>query len=649
MAQCPATHINLMATNVLKIIDLVVASPDPDLILEAASTFVTFNNLYRHDTIMDTQQTSLYTSLVNKFCAHATLHTKNSLAEQKCHLAGLRALHSIASSDTFLINPRASEYVSRMVPAILSNLDEEQKVREKHQSGGTPPMSLSITDALITHPLVQQSAVESLAALYRGANGKTVKFLVGPTWKYLDDTGMWEQEDRSGVVRVVGILCTALAAQHQHVLLSSLVEKVKGAKKDGEWKKKTGVVVGTTVIIAGGAGGGVGVVEVLETLVGLIGETAAAAETDRVGSDGEIRSFHSALVECVGSLAVIIAYPTQLNDLVGFLVNRMNKPETPAVVTKSLLRCLLRIVAVRRASLSPLESIHNLANNQSLDAKPTPSNTDGIHFELDKITTLSRTVMSKSTTLQSKRTSLTFPAKISSVLLTPLIPLLLNTSQDIRLLTALFINGSIALEIAQLDLADDNTPLDVEFLNSAYQTLYVYTLQSTNGPVDYVAIGTLLSLFTKRYGASVDGLGRTVPFLLKVNRDVVKPDVSVYQRLAVRGLLVDHLVEVSRVFRVQEVKTFVDGLDVGLVRRVVPVTCQMETLSASIQYWVVRGGQGDSTGVAARTFGAVGEVGDCGVDISGGDVVKAFKSSNALSGAVKVRLGKILLLLKRRF
>ncbi|KAJ3061145.1 hypothetical protein HDU98_002956, partial [Podochytrium sp. JEL0797] len=82
MAQCPPTHINLIAKNVLNIIDLVLESPDPDLVLEATATFVTFNGLYRHDSVIAVELSSLYSKLVYKFCAHCTFTTRDTLTQQ---------------------------------------------------------------------------------------------------------------------------------------------------------------------------------------------------------------------------------------------------------------------------------------------------------------------------------------------------------------------------------------------------------------------------------------------------------------------------------------------------------------------------------------------------------------------------------------
>ncbi|KAJ3029786.1 UNVERIFIED_CONTAM: Protein EFR3 B [Siphonaria sp. JEL0065] len=612
MAQCPATHINLMAKNVLKIIDLVLASPDPDLILEASST-VEYQEI--HHQIDDIKTT-----------------------DGRIHLSGLRAIQSIASSDTLLMNPKAPDYVYHMIPAILSNIQEEKRLRTTSTSLGTrktsttnhistisppglptptPPMRThpSITDDLFTHPLLEQSAEESLSFLFKNGNRESLKFLVPPLWSFLEEKKLWA--DKTMVVHFMTIISGAVAPQYHYLLMASLLEKLK--KKGGNGNtgvnvvEKTGVVLAVTVLVsAGGAGAaGISVVELLEALVALVVETAVAADNDRIGEDGEVRGFHSMLVEGVGALGIHIAYPTQLNDIVSFIVNRVGRVEGPDAeqvsIRKSLIRCLLRVVAIRRICLSPMESLQSI--NLSSSGKPSiVSNLAETNFELDKFSTLTRVAMGAQRTIRQKRTSLAFPTKISSVLLIPLLPYLIDSNQDIRLLTGLFFNGAIALEVVQNQLDDSVNSAaaqqsDQEFVHQTYQKLYTYSLAETSGPVDYIAIGTLISMFLKRYGSGVDGVGRSVQFLMRLQKDAS----SKLRKVAVYRLLVDHLNELATVFTLPKLKVYVDAKMDEKSVGIVPSTTRMETLHASIQYWVIQNGTGDSAGAAARTFSAAGD------------------------------------------
>ncbi|KAI9343963.1 hypothetical protein BDR26DRAFT_1006119 [Obelidium mucronatum] len=669
MAQCPATHINLMAKNVLKIIDLVLASPDPELILEATSTFVTFNSLYRHDTIMDIELTSLYSKLVHQFCGNCTLITKNTLVQQKIHLSGLRAIQSIAASDTFLVNPKAPEYVSHMIPAILSNLQEEKRLRSTSEPprtpglpNATPPMQTnqphhnSITDDLFTHPLLEQSAQESLSVLFKNGTRESLRFLIPPLWAFLEEKKLWG--DKSMVVHVMTVVSGSVAPQYHYLLMASLLEKLKGGKRkdqqqqplSGNVIEKTGVVLGVVVLVsAGGAGAaGISVVELLEALVALVVETAVPADSDRVGEDGDVRAFHGMLVEAVGALGVHIAYPTQLNDIVSFIVNRVGRVEgsdaAEVCVRKSLIRCLLRVVSVRRACLSGgISENGKSGSRQSLTnlRGSVISNLDGVNFELDKFSTLTRVAMGTQKSNKAKRTSLTLPARISAVLLIPLLPYLVDMNQDIRILSALFLNSAIALDVVQSQLDDalsvsKKQVADEEFVHLTYQKLHSYALLDTSGPVDFVAMGTLISMFLRKYGSSADGVGSSIQFLLKLQNDVVKSTPT--RKTAVQRLFIDHLKELAGVFTLPALKTYLEKF--GPTSAGIPLTTKMETLSASVEYWVIKNGSGDSAEAAARTFSSVANVQDPS-PIPASEILPLLYESNLINvDEVKAKIGE---------
>ncbi|KAJ3245495.1 Protein EFR3 B [Chytriomyces hyalinus] len=640
LSQCPPAHINIMAKSVLRVIDSVTASPNADLMLDATSTFVTFNNLYTHDTIIDVELTALYSKLVYKFCAQCTYVTADSVLQKKLHLSGLRAIQSITNSDTFLVNPRAPEYVSKIIPALLSNLHEEKRIRSKsstaqpapsasqakHRGEGhtpTPHMRKhSITDGLITNPLLQHSALESLSTLLSKTNAQNLRFVIAPVWAYMDKQGDWGQ--RAHVVFLVDAIVNAIAPQHRYVVLGSLLEKLSSLPT-GSVKDRVGIVVALTVFVAGVGdvatatggsnvgGAGIAVVELSEVLVGHLVQIAGGVEqsSSGTGAESEVKQFYEALIEAIGALAIHVAYPTQLSDIISFTVNRLerisgaNKGDCLAV-KKALLRCLVRIVAVRRSCLSPLES---LATGKEIEEVVEDAEADS-SFVLESFTSLSRNAASHMRNSRSKRASLTFPAKISPILLIPTLDLLLDASQEVRMLEAQFVQSALALEVLQQQIFGGQAVIaseDIEFLDVLYLKLHALSLGTgvVNGPVDYVAVGCIVSNAVQRFGPSGEGVGRTLQFLLKARADAEsQSSVNPIIRFAVTCLLRDHLQELANVYQISTLQAYLQTQSPALQTDpvLIPTTNRVDILQASVAHYVLQKRVENMKLVAARTF-----------------------------------------------
>ncbi|KAJ3221493.1 membrane anchoring protein efr3a, partial [Chytriomyces hyalinus] len=641
LSQCPPAHINIMAKSVLRIIDAVTASPNADLMLDATSTFVMFNNLFTHDTIIDVELTALYSKLVYKFCAQCTYVTADSVLQKKLHLSGLRAIQSITNSDTFLVNPRAPEYVSKIIPALLSNLHEEKRIRsnsptsqpapsashaKRRGEGHTPTAPMrkhSITDGLITNPLLNHSALESLSNLLSKTNAQNLRFVIAPVWTYMDRMGEWSQ--RAHVVFLVDAIVKAVAPQHRYVVLGSLLEKLNTLPA-GSVKERIGVVVALTVFVAGvgdvaateggnnAGGAGIAVVELLEALVGHLVEIAGAADQSTTGSatESEMKQFYEALIEAIGALAIHVAYPTQLSDIISLIVNRLEKMCSGAkkgdcmALKKALLRCLVRIVAVRRSCLSSLES---LATKKEIEELAEDSEAES-SFILESFTSLSRNAASHMRNSRSKRASLTFPAKISPILLIPTLDLLLDASQDVRMLEAQFVHSALSLEAAQQQIFGGPAIVsaeDIEFLDALYVKLHAFSLGTgvVNGPVDYVAIGCIVSNAVQRFGCAADGIGRSVQFLLKAQADIESlSDAQPNTRFAVNCLLRDHLQELAKVFQILPLQRYLQTQNPAPQTDsvLIPGTNRTDILQASVAHHVLLKRMDSAKLIAARTF-----------------------------------------------
>ncbi|KAI8620878.1 hypothetical protein BC830DRAFT_410472 [Chytriomyces sp. MP71] len=588
MLQCPPTHVNIMAKSILRIVDTVVQSPDPDLMLEATRTFVTFNSLYTHDTIIDVELTEQYSKLVFKFCAQCTYSSTDGIVQQKIHLSGLRAIQSIVASDTFFLNPRAAVYTAKIIPAILSNLHEERRLISTSpppQKGGAPlptaPMQSTLTDDLFSKPLQQQSAFASLGALLANGNAKTLRIALDPLWAYMDANDEWR--DDAHVAFLMDTIAAAVAPQHHYILLGSLLERVK-APALGPLNRR-GVVVGLAVLVGGGNSSGVAVVELLEALVGEIREASARKEEGSIALQG-------ALVEAVGALAIHVVYPTQLSDLVGFIVNRLVK-EDAVTCRKLLLRCLIYILTVRRAVLGPMESLANLAE------EAPHSRLDAAYFEVDRLDGLTLAALRDYQHVRTKRTSLAFPAaRISPSLLIPTLDLLLDTDQDVRILEAMFLAAAFALDVAQRESKANLE--DAELVASLYPKLYAYVFGAGNGPVDIVAVGCVVAVLVRRFGTGAVGVGMSLQFAFQLQADIESnTNASQNTRVAVSSLVRDHLADLATAYKIRGLTASISPLPESPF----PNTTRLDIFHASVVAHVL-GKPSDTILVVPRQFPA---------------------------------------------
>jgi hypothetical protein len=526
------------------------------------------------------------------------------------HVSGLRAIQAVASSDTFLLHSKIEDYVKVMVPAILSNISK-LKVRPQldnqnhsagHHHNQDNSKRISIADDLFTHQEVEHTAENSLSQLISRTNATTLSCVLNPILTYFDEKNAWPAT--SYIIHVVKIITSAVQPQYLHILLSSILDRLNSDTYAKDSVVKITLVQSLSYLVAhGGESVGVAVLELLEALARQILVTVTivtSADSQAVPVSGSGAAsvlsagtkevdkgafyFQSALVDAVGSLAVNIEYPDQVNDIIAFLINKLKvsredrgladsdsdrhsakqsregmpadetgshrsgSPTTPvgadpALVAsrKILLRCLARVVAVRR---------HHLKH---------PASNGGAGVRTSVMSTASR----RSSTLRSP---------ITATLLGPILCLLGDHDAEIRLGIAEFLYQLLSLEVLECGIGGLSSPLagsasnpnltspqaktsaaisnahsimasiaslvsvgsrsgtgvgngvstvlgsgltTAEFLASLYRHLYEYAVSPFNGPSDYVAIGCLLIGLLQRY-FYVDGLAATVPVLFKI-------------------------------------------------------------------------------------------------------------------------------------
>ncbi|KAJ3186383.1 hypothetical protein HK101_009697, partial [Irineochytrium annulatum] len=531
-------HINIISKSLLRIVDEVMGSPEPDLFLQATTTFVKFSAVHSHDFIVDKEFSDLYSKLVVRFCDFSTYETDDSLMQHKyvnpspcaisyisllrMHLSGLKAIKAIVSSETFLMNPLLESYVSKIIPAILTNIKNKDVRRGKIRASSDEekeetalPKRTSITDDLFTEVELENSAEASLQELVSRTNTATLRLFLNRVLSFFDDNREWSTAPDL-ITAVIRIIAGGVQPQHRYVILSVLLDRLNNDETFTKEPhvKTTLVLTLRLLIVTGGSTVGIAVMELLSTLVtqfqrsvvasGFVdGQTTSSAQENAA-------QFQLALVECIGALAINLEYPEQLNDIISYVVNRLRLPEAgggaprpPSVeggsvdeIRRGLLQCLSRALVTRYESI-------------------------------------------KSGSTTSRRSSVVSRHPVATPLLVPVVVLLEDETQSVRIETGRFLHHLLCLEILEGATSPLVTFLTMktassanssggvspaEFLALLHTSLYRYALAEWNGPADYFLVGTLFAMLIRRYFA--DELCSIVPIIFRLQSAMISGEIA---------------------------------------------------------------------------------------------------------------------------
>ncbi|KAJ3299697.1 hypothetical protein HK104_007625 [Borealophlyctis nickersoniae] len=530
MSECNQ-HLNLFSKSILRIVNDVLNSPDPDLVIQATGVFVTFSSYHNHEGTYDTEFTDVYSQVLQKFCKLAAYETSDLVLQHKSRLSGLKGIQAIAKSNSFLANPRAEAYSEVMLPAILINIMDPLRPStlgtrsSRSLRGKTPSMHShrnSITDELITDRELEHTADGCLHELFGKTNVITLKTLMGHIWKYLDTNNEWDS--KSYVVHLVKTLAAAVQPQHRYVLMSLLIERLN----DENFAKSTGIkttlVAALTQMISNGGGAvGLTVLELLETLVKHLQQSAIAATRGGESKKEEEVVIQDALINAIGSLSVHLAYPDQINDIVAYVANRLrldaavpqdgnaaqapNAPQACTEIRRLHLRALAAVVTTRESQL--------LSASGDLNSKRTSVSRSHVSYELlvPMLQFLTDDNPGKCVAVKPchkiAKTNVSSPKLITGMTL------------EIRIQFFTFFYKLMMLEALEAAYRNHFAPVDLEVL---HRRLFEYATMPTTNPVDFVIVGNLFVASLKRY--YIDELLRTVPIMFALHNLILDGKVA---------------------------------------------------------------------------------------------------------------------------
>ncbi|KAJ3194702.1 hypothetical protein HDU67_004621, partial [Dinochytrium kinnereticum] len=258
------------------------------------------------------------------------------------HLSGLKAIKAVVSSDTFQLVPQLEAYISKIVPAILTNIKNKKKkalqaviaaTRHRIQTDEPiPPLPIaspsdaspssapethaaqteatatyqpqrkptlpskraSITDELFTDFEVEHSAEASLRDLVSSSSASTLRTILNHIFEYFDANGEWASTRY--VVHVIRCVSLSAQPQHRYILLSSVLELLDSETFTSHHGGGDPVRVKITlvrslafVVASGGGTVGLAVVELVDALVRQLVASVVQAEAflpAREGGEG---------------------------------------------------------------------------------------------------------------------------------------------------------------------------------------------------------------------------------------------------------------------------------------------------------------------------------------------------------------------------
>ncbi|KAJ2995538.1 Protein EFR3 B [Globomyces sp. JEL0801] len=495
-------HASVISKSILRIIINIFNCPDTDLILLATNTFILYTSIRNHEDIIDSEFNILHTQLVSKFCTEATRQTADNIDQNKSRLSGLKALESLCVTDFFVDGAHIDDSIELVMSAILYNLKFQ---KDSAHSPTFPRMTRnvsnhekrqSITDQLITDEELKQTAEKCWVGIFKKTNAETLKSLLSTLFKIMDKENKWEPSD--DVLDILTIILSSTETQFHFVIVSIVLDRIESESQIGS---KTTLVNLLRHFISHGHLGGVTILEFLDKFT----RHLSLCQEQGVSSDLS-RPLQNALIQAIGSLAIKLAYPTQFNEIIAFLVNRAQFAHPPE-------------------SMTPKENGYLIALLNSLSE----------------------------VVVKNMKASPEFRASVISVVLaydvvSPLVTYFESPNTDVHI--SLYHLIMKCIQNARLESKSNSSRL--EFFDNTRKALYLLALKPNNHPADFVIIGNLLTAMLTV--DSYPDLGRTIPLIFHIQD---KANIlSASNQRALGSIFIDYFLFVGQYCGIKELLTY---------------------------------------------------------------------------------------------
>jgi len=316
---CPQ-HMNLISKNAINIFYEILNS-NMDLLTEVTNTFVNFSSKHDHIALdIDESFHIKYLQVLEKFCSCCTYDNQNEQKRNETRLNGLKAIHSVVASNTFLNSPKIDQYLIVIQPLVENILISTSKTN----------ISINNAEEAKAHTLEKKNvssdvlelenyALKSISELMQKVTSASFEKIISPIYNFLNDKDQWSYLHY--LTKILKIAMDSIQNQYRYLLITSLFKRLNNTESNkNDIKIQTNIIfVLTFVITSNERSIGLTCLELLDNLT----KHLLISVKNKTDSPQDIEVFQSAVVDCIGSLARNIYYPEQTNDMLSFLINRL--------------------------------------------------------------------------------------------------------------------------------------------------------------------------------------------------------------------------------------------------------------------------------------------------------------------------------------
>lgn len=409
LAACHAQSLNVFIESFLKIVQQLLETSDYQMQLLATNSFIRFANI-EEDTPSYHRR---YDFFISKFSSLCHSGVKELDVRCKLRVAGLRGLRGVIRktvSDNLQVDIWSEQHMDKIVPSLIYNLQDKEsyinvengsscstlqrrEVKMYAKSKSKNPLKrplnkqpisknlgMDIIQPTFIVPLDEESgnqqnvqpqlvAEECLRELIGRANYGSIRSVIKPVLKHLDNHSLWNDENEFGI-SIFKIIMYSIQSQHSYsviqILMGHLDEKSKQQNKlarneldedsttEITTKVRTGIITVLSSIVAIAAAESIGpsVLEIINNLLNYLQISIiryhSLKRLDPYENDEENvqlvdeKIFQETIINTLGEFANNLPVFQKIEIMV-FIINKVISPKSDIFLQTILLKSLLKV------------------------------------------------------------------------------------------------------------------------------------------------------------------------------------------------------------------------------------------------------------------------------------------------------------------
>jgi len=533
---CPQ-HTNLISKNAVNIFYDILSS-NMDLLTEVTNTFMNFSSKHDHTTLdIDESFHIKYLQVLEQFCKCCIFEGPNEQKRNETRLNGLKAIHSVVSSNTFLISPKIDNYLIVLQPLVENILISKSKSN----------LNISNAEEAKAHTLdkkgingevleLENVALKSISELMQKVTPATFEKVISPIYSYINEQDQWSFLHY--LTKIIKIAMDSIQNQYRYLIITSLFKRLNDTDSTkNDIKIQTNIIFVLTVVITSNERSiGLTCLELLDNLT----KHLLLSVKNNTNSKEDIKVFQSAVIDCIGSLARNIYYPEQTNDMLSFLINRLCFDGKAHDENK--------LVPTEKKVISTISNTDISDLNEYLDAKEIIEYRILIFQCLRKILE-NRKVSDSATSLNHT------PVGIPLELISPTLGFLLTNSLEQKVEYFNFLDCILPC----ISTHGSTYSLKSQFkINKEFHLiLYDYINKESLHLIDYILIHNTLALILKNFFVEETSM---ILLLIDKLQKLKQENTSIEEQIVYQTVLLDNIENISLNIKNESFKQFIDNV-----------------------------------------------------------------------------------------